>query len=218
MPFEFIRISFSADLFTPSPTESLTHDQRGDLSNLFITDLTAPMSKESELQTGPHSEGRPRVLEGLLGKFSRRSKSQTSSAPSNNAQPKQKYGMFAFQPDSPECCIDIVAVHGLGGHFENTWTWNPADSPGEKPCNWLKDLLPSEFPNARILSFGYNSAVALSKSIADISMFGEMLLTRTLMERMKPWQRNRPIIFVGHSLGGIVIKKVFSSLFFQVSR
>lgn len=170
------------------------------------------MPEESDLPRGPPSTGRQPIHQRVARIFGM-SKSQISSdqefsTGSINAQPKQKYGMFVFQPESTECCIDIVAVHGLGGHYENTWTWSPVGSTGQKPCNWLKDLLPSRFPNARILSFGYNSAVALSKSIADVSVFGEMLLTRTLLERVSEKQKSRPIIFVGHSLGGIVVKKV----------
>lgn len=169
------------------------------------------MSEQSDLWTGSQSEGRPGFSKrlGKLLRISKRPKSQ-SSAGSRGTPPKQRYGMFVFQPESAECCVDIVAVHGLGGHYDGTWTWNPAESNGQGPCNWLKDLFPSEFPNARILSFGYNSAVQFSKSIADISMFGEMLLTRTLLERVSEKQKHRPIIFVGHSLGGIVIKKVHS--------
>ena len=38
----------------------------------------------------------------------------------------------------PNPDIDIVAVHGLGGHFEGTWT----DSDSNKL--WLRDFLPSQ--------------------------------------------------------------------------
>lgn len=43
----------------------------------------------------------------------------------------------------------IVAVHGLNGHREKTWTLND--------INWLRDLLPTVIPNARILSWGYDA-------------------------------------------------------------
>lgn len=43
----------------------------------------------------------------------------------------------------------IVAVHGLNGHRENTWTANN--------INWLRDFLPSDIPNARILTWGYDA-------------------------------------------------------------
>ena len=33
---------------------------------------------------------------------------------------------------------------------------------------WLRDFLPADIPNARIMSFGYNSTVAFRKSVAKI--------------------------------------------------
>ncbi|KAL7777411.1 hypothetical protein CFE70_004076 [Pyrenophora teres f. teres 0-1] len=46
--------------------------------------------------------------------------------------------------------VDIVAVHGLNGHREKTWTTSSG-------INWLHDLLPHDLPNARILSWGYDA-------------------------------------------------------------
>jgi hypothetical protein len=120
----------------------------------------------------------------------------------------EQYGLFPFQPESAESFVDIFAVHGLGGHYEDTWTWTPANPKSDTPCNWLKDLLPAEIPNARIMSFGYNSAVARSRSIGDISTFAEQLVQLVRLERHSDRQRRRPIIFVCHSLGGIIVKKV----------
>ena len=45
-----------------------------------------------------------------------------------------------------------MAVHGLNGHRENTWTAN--DDGG---VNWLRDFLPSDIPNARIITWGYDA-------------------------------------------------------------
>lgn len=41
---------------------------------------------------------------------------------------RERNGLFPFQPESAERFIDIVAVHGLGGQYEDTWTWNPPAS------------------------------------------------------------------------------------------
>ncbi|CAN9330860.1 unnamed protein product [Alternaria alternata] len=49
--------------------------------------------------------------------------------------------------------IDIVAVHGLNGHCEKTWT----AAKGANSVNWLRDLLPHDLPDARILSWGYDA-------------------------------------------------------------
>ena len=57
----------------------------------------------------------------------------------------------------------IVAVHGLVAHPEFTWTTNdaPQQCPDETEAshrrNWLKDFLPTDFPNAEIMTFSYNA-------------------------------------------------------------
>jgi hypothetical protein len=101
--------------------------------------------------------------------------------------------------------VDIIAIHGLNGHYLNTWT---AVSKLGTECNWLKDLLPNQIPNARIMSFGYNSAVQFSKSAASIGSFAEDLLEDIMSRRETTAEKARPIIFICHSLGGIVFKKV----------
>jgi hypothetical protein len=46
----------------------------------------------------------------------------------------------------------IIAVHGLGGHREESWTC----TNDEGKVQWLKDFLPTYVPNARIMTFGYS--------------------------------------------------------------
>jgi hypothetical protein len=94
----------------------------------------------------------------------------------------------------------IVALHGLGGAADTTWT----DDNG---TFWLYDFLPLDLPRARIMSFGYNAETAFSQSVADISDVADSLLSR-LENVRQPHEHNRPIIFISHSLGGIIVKKV----------
>src|SRR5277367_1778039 len=44
----------------------------------------------------------------------------------------------------------IVAIHGLNGHRDKTWT-------AVNGVHWLRDLLPSDLPHARILCWGYDA-------------------------------------------------------------
>ena len=92
-----------------------------------------------------------------------------------------------------------MAIHGLGGDWERTWT----DGSGKL---WLRDFLPFQLPNAKIMSYGYNSEEVFSKAATDIDGEAAMLLDRLDGERQEG--RTRPIIFISHSLGGIVMKKV----------
>jgi len=62
----------------------------------------------------------------------------------------------------------LVAIHGIKGHPHKTWT----HPNGEK---WLEDYLPKDFPNARIMTFGYNAQVFTS-SKGGMTDFAEQLL------------------------------------------
>ncbi|MCJ1243623.1 hypothetical protein MMC30_000820, partial [Trapelia coarctata] len=98
--------------------------------------------------------------------------------------------------------VDIVAVHGLNTtnaecHAEATWT------AGDKL--WLRDFLPQQLPNARILLFGYNSNVAFNTSTAGVEEQAGSLLNKLSFKRVDT--EDRPTIFVAYSLGGIIVKK-----------
>ena len=60
--------------------------------------------------------------------------------------------------------ISIVAVHGLNGHREETWTT-------EGGVNWLKDLLPNDMPEARIMTWGYDARTHSNTNISLQNMF-----------------------------------------------
>lgn len=61
----------------------------------------------------------------------------------------------------------IVAVHGMNvwdteTHADNTWTHK------ESQTNWLRDLLPLQIPDARILAYQYNANILMQSSCAGI--------------------------------------------------
>ncbi|TDZ39082.1 Protein SERAC1 [Colletotrichum spinosum] len=114
---------------------------------------------------------------------------------------REKHGLFLLYPESRSaiCDVDIVAVHGLGGDWEDTWTHAAGKS-------WLKDFLPSDFPNARIWSFGYDSSL-LGKTVAGINDAAKSLVSSLHGKRRFTGSESKPVIFVAHSLGGIVVKQ-----------
>ena len=71
----------------------------------------------------------------------------------------------------------MVAVHGLCGDPHDTWT----EEASKKL--WLQDFLPSQVPNTRIMTFGYDSLVAFSKSEIEIRDVAVDLLNRLNDER-----------------------------------
>ncbi|RDW89219.1 hypothetical protein BP6252_01251 [Coleophoma cylindrospora] len=135
---------------------------------------------------------------------SRRQRPKTDEA----VEGERQCGMFCLvnKPPTDPQVVDIVALHGLNGHYQRTWTWTAKTSDGTK-VNWLEDLLPAQIPNARVLSFGYDSAVQFSKSVSGISEFAEQLLNELIAQRETVEEKQRPLIFVCHSLGGLVFKQ-----------
>jgi hypothetical protein len=86
--------------------------------------------------------------------------------------------------------VDIIFVHGLYGHRVGTWTKGSV-------C-WPRDLLGHDVKNARVITFGYASAMGTSGNV--FSEQAERLLTDITRVRIGT---SRPIIFVGHGLGGL---------------
>ncbi|CCA77543.1 hypothetical protein PIIN_11520 [Serendipita indica DSM 11827] len=101
--------------------------------------------------------------------------------------------------------VDIVAIHGLQGHRDKTWT-------SDNGVCWLRDLLPSDFPNARILSYGYD-ADTYSRECVSTQAIGRHAegFINALSRRRKACPR-RPIIFIAHDIGGIILKRTVSDI------
>ena len=104
----------------------------------------------------------------------------------------------------------IVAVHGLNETSSTAWT-DP-----ETNILWLRDLLPQDLHQARILSFGYRadaSSFFAGNGSEVVDGIAETLVQNLESHRALDGGQERPIIFVCHGLGGVVVKKalIYSS-------
>jgi hypothetical protein len=90
---------------------------------------------------------------------------------------------------------------------------------------WLQDFLPHDFPSIRVMSFGYDSRIVDGPGSNRIIDYAQLLLQELDNARDSKevrfymsgivygltlfiQARSRPIIFLGHSLGGILIRQV----------
>ncbi|UKZ68716.1 uncharacterized protein TrAtP1_009739 [Trichoderma atroviride] len=72
---------------------------------------------------------------------------------------------------------------------------------------WLRDFLPLDALQARVLVYYHNSgwqAHALGMSLRD---YGQDLLTSIEGVRQTETERHRPVVLIGYSFGGLIIKQ-----------
>lgn len=98
-------------------------------------------------------------------------------------------------PGTPH--VDIVAIHGLGGH--PTWFSSKGETDAVKDTethSWIHDWLPDDFPTSRIYTYGYPpSAFRSSSVIADVA---EHLLIE--LGKVRSTQEVKPLHLLPQSL------------------
>ncbi|KAL8818633.1 MAG: hypothetical protein Q9223_002770 [Gallowayella weberi] len=114
--------------------------------------------------------------------------------------------VYAF----PNPILDIIFVHGLGGTSRGTWSWERDPSNFWPP--WLAD--DADFSRARIFTFGYNANFNGQYTSNIILDFAKELLLSMKIYSGDGHQGDSligelPIIFVAHSMGGLVVKKAY---------
>ncbi|KAI1735247.1 hypothetical protein F4680DRAFT_435907 [Xylaria scruposa] len=134
--------------------------------------------------------------------------------------------------------LDIIFVHGFTGDSVKTWQytgpdveeksipvkesnsrWRPHlfqtpndDSNEHKHAGtyWPKDLLPLAVKDARILTFGYDTHIrhVLAGQTSQNGVYDISWDFLVALEAQRRGHISRPIIFIVHSLGGIVVKEL----------
>ncbi|KAK7921724.1 hypothetical protein PG985_009746 [Apiospora marii] len=131
----------------------------------------------------------------------RQSSSQSSGISDVNT--KGPLGLTTVhQPSSGDLATaHVVFVHGLGGGSEHTWSKNGV--------LWPRDLLPKQppFRETSVHIFGYDSNFKKSSTL-NIQDFSKSLLNNLLNNPVVN-ESNSPIILVGHSMGGLIMKQTY---------
>jgi pimeloyl-ACP methyl ester carboxylesterase len=119
----------------------------------------------------------------------------------------QNYGVKVLHDGGPEAGVDIVFVHGLTGNAYNTWLHN------DTMVHWPSQILRHDIPDVRILSFGYDADIVnlwnpASKS--RLSNHAENMVGDLVRKRERTNTETRKILFVAHSLGGLITEHALS--------
>ncbi|EFW23012.1 conserved hypothetical protein [Coccidioides posadasii str. Silveira] len=119
------------------------------------------------------------------------------------ADPRGPLGLNILHSPS-EPLVDFIFVHGLGGGSRETWS-NTSSVCHFWPQEWLRK--DPAFKNVRVHTFGYDSH-ATKDSVLHTHHFCRSLLSEMYTS---PYLGNTdtPIVLIGHSMGGIVIKKTY---------
>ncbi|KAI8649732.1 hypothetical protein NCS55_01435700 [Fusarium keratoplasticum] len=103
--------------------------------------------------------------------------------------------------------VDIFAIHGLNPRskkdVDHAWdTWRtPSGADGHL---WLRDDLSRYIPEARIFLYEYNATAVYGKDRDTFVGKANELLEAI---RIKRTDDTRPILLLGHSMGGLLIKQ-----------
>ncbi|RKK27668.1 hypothetical protein BFJ66_g16550 [Fusarium oxysporum f. sp. cepae] len=106
--------------------------------------------------------------------------------------------LYTPKPDAP-VTADIIAITGLDGHPYGSWR-----GKGNLGRMWLRDFLSKDLPCCRTMIYGYNSKLS-SHGIDTIMDYGRELIEELKKVRNSDELRQRPVFFIAHSFGGIIL-------------
>lgn len=161
-------------------------------------------SQKGELVAGSHSANQP-------GDLSSRGEDSVQAQVGNSGKSDDpgsdgQYGTTILSDSGSDSQVDLVFVHGLTG--KSMKTWRNAKTEFSWPTEIAKDIGPS-----RVITFGYDVDVTSFFGHTSKSRLGEHaqdLIGDLARLRDDTDTETRPIIFITHSMGGLVVQKALS--------
>ncbi|ODM19338.1 hypothetical protein SI65_05956 [Aspergillus cristatus] len=114
-------------------------------------------------------------------------------------------------PVANQASARIVAVHGLNGDAFGSFT---STINGKF---WLadEDMLPRHIPNCRVLTFSYPALTSSPREA--IKQHAKTLVKELAEHRRMEDATERPILFICHSVGGIIVKQALIDSKYQAT-
>ncbi|KAK2762332.1 hypothetical protein FQN54_001342 [Arachnomyces sp. PD_36] len=100
-----------------------------------------------------------------------------------------------------------IAISGLASHPFGSWQ----PKGGDKTFMWIRDDLPRNLQNARAVVYGYDTKLLDSQSFQGIDDLANDLVTHLCTYGWRS-PSAKPIVFLAHSLGGLVVKAALRQL------
>ncbi|KAK2053592.1 hypothetical protein LY76DRAFT_468185, partial [Colletotrichum caudatum] len=72
--------------------------------------------------------------------------------------------------------------------------------------HWCRDLLPADFPNSRVLLFDYDPRLTFQPGFSKSRLTTAAFNILNLIVDVRRGEPLRPIVFLAHGLGGILVK------------
>lgn len=107
---------------------------------------------------------------------------------------------FTLEHGCEKPLADVIFVHGLNGDAHETWTWE------NNPENFWPSHLGSECEGINVYSLGYPASVFKSWAEKEMDIFERA--TSALDYIVSSQIGKRPLVLIGHSMGGLLIKAI----------
>ncbi|WIW45402.1 ABC-three component system protein [Bradyrhizobium sp. 62B] len=116
----------------------------------------------------------------------------------------QLSGTFHFAAVAKrECCADVIFVHGLTGDAVETWT---CSASSEAEGNYWPNWLSADLPSLSFYTIGYPAGVFAQWAKKEMNLHER---AKSTLETLAGYSfGDKPIVFVCHSLGGLLVKQM----------
>jgi hypothetical protein len=100
-----------------------------------------------------------------------------------------------------------IAISGLASHPFGSWQPKGRD----KMFMWIRDTLPKDLPGVRPVIYGYDTKLDSSQSFQTIPDLAQALISQL---QTYGWSlpSAKPVVFLAHSLGGLVLREAMVQL------
>jgi len=103
--------------------------------------------------------------------------------------------------------FDCIVLPGLARHPLLSWH----SGQGGDGFNWVRDALTPSFAGVRVFLYGYGPELT-NTSFVDASVASAEALMLILEEDGFSAPTTKPLLFIAHSLGGLILKRLFVTL------